>query len=186
MYLIVGLGNPGRQYAGNRHNFGFMCLDALASSLGLRFGQRRARALVAAGRLGEASLLLAKPQTYTNLSGQSVAELVRFYRIPLTNLLAVHDDLDLPLGRIRLRERGSSGGHKGLQSIIGCLRTDEFPRLRLGIGRPIEEPPEVYVLRDFAPDEKPIVAATVDKATEAIKVFVTDGIAVAMNRFNAP
>lgn len=186
MYLIAGLGNPGRQYAGNRHNVGFMCLDVLANSLGLRFGQRRARALLATGRLGEAGLLLAKPQTYMNLSGPSVAELVRFYRIPLASLLVVHDDLDLPLGRVRLRERGSSGGQKGLQSVIASLHTDQFPRLRLGIGRPIQEPPEVYVLRDFAPDEKPIIAAAIDKAAEAIQVFVTEGIAVAMNRFNAP
>ena len=187
MFLIVGLGNPGRQYTGNRHNTGFMCLDALAGRLGVQFRQRRARALLATGHIGEATLILAKPQTYMNLSGLSVSELVRFYRVPLTNLLVVYDDLDLPLGKVRIRERGSAAGHKGLQSIISSLRTQEIPRLRIGIGRPPDDqPPEVYVLQDFAHEERPIIAEAIDRAVSAIEVFVTHGIVRAMNEFNAP
>lgn len=185
MYLIVGLGNPGRQYAGNRHNVGFMCLDALAESLGVQFSQRRARSLMTSGRLEETTLLLAKPQTYMNLSGLSIAELVRFYHLPLSHLLVVYDDMDLPVGKIRLRERGSAGGHRGLQSIITSLHSPDIPRLRIGIGRPSTEMPEVYVLRDFTPDEKPEINAAIERALQAIEVFVLEGVTSAMNRFNA-
>jgi PTH1 family peptidyl-tRNA hydrolase len=184
MYLIVGLGNPGREYAGTRHNVGFMCLDLLAEKQGWQFSRRRARAVTAEGNLANQSILLAKPQTFMNLSGLSVAELARFHRIPLDHLLVIHDDLDLPVGKLRLRERGSAGGQRGMHSIISSLGTQEIPRLRVGIGRSERIPPEAYVLQNFSKDEQPVIALALDKAILAIESFITEVIAATMNRFN--
>ena len=186
VFLLVGLGNPGRDYKHNRHNIGFMVVDRLATSLGVGFTRRQARALVTQGRLDGHKTILAKPQTYMNLSGKPTGSLVRFYRIPLENLLVVCDDLDLPLGTLRLRPGGGTAGHKGLESILEHLGSQDFPRLRLGIGRPAGRlDPADFVLRDFSPDEQPVVAAVVDRAAECACAFVHEGIQAAMTRFNA-
>jgi PTH1 family peptidyl-tRNA hydrolase len=184
-YLIVGFGNPGRQYKCNRHNVGFMLVDNLAKRLGTTFSRMESRALVTKTTYLDKQLILAKPQTYMNLSGQAVASLVKFYKIPLENLLIAYDDVDLPLGTIRLRPMGGSAGQKGMRSTVERLGTEEFPRIRLGIDRP---PGAIqaanYVLQDFSKDEIEIVNHVIDRATDATLVFVTEGLDVAMNKYN--
>ena len=184
--LIIGLGNPGRGYRRNRHNIGFQILDALAESLGARFTRTQANALVTDARLEGVRLILAKPQTYMNNAGQSVGSLARFFRLPAERILAVHDDLDLPLGALRLRPGGGSGGHRGLGSIVEHLGLAEFPRLRFGIGRPPGAmDPADFVLQDFSPADDEIVAASLERAVACIRTFALEGIQAAMTRFNA-
>jgi peptidyl-tRNA hydrolase, PTH1 family len=185
-YLLVGLGNPGREYRLNRHNVGFMLLDRIVERRGLMgFTRRQGKALITTGTLGEASLILAKPQTYMNLSGEAVGPLVRFYNLPLERLLVCFDDIDLPLGTLRLRAEGGSSGQGGMKSIIQQLGTENFPRLRLGVGRP----PGVkaaanYVLKDLRGEDLEIMDVTLDKAADAAECWVKDGLVTAMNRFN--
>ncbi len=184
-YLIVGFGNPGRQYKCNRHNVGFMLVDNLAKRLGTTFSRMESRALVTKTTYLDKRLILAKPQTYMNLSGQAVASLVKFYKIPLENLMIAYDDVDLPLGTIRLRPMGGSAGQKGMRSTIERLGTEEFPRIRLGIDRPPGAMQAAnYVLQDFSKDEIEIVNHVIDRATDATLVFVTEGLDVAMNKYN--
>jgi len=185
-YLIVGLGNPGRQYQDNRHNVGFMVVDRLAQRLGVSFTRLEQKALVSRADYQGRRLILAKPQTYMNLSGQAVSALVRFYKIPLYHLLVIHDDIDLPFGVLRLRPEGGSGGQKGLQSVIEALGTQEFPRLRIGINRPPGHMEAAdYVLQDFSRDEAQALPFVLDRAVEAILAFMTQGIASAMTIYNA-
>ena len=184
-FLIVGLGNPGREYRENRHNIGFLLADRLALNLKARFTRLQAKALVASTIYQERKIILAKPQTFMNLSGQSVQGLIHFYKLPLTNILIAHDDLDLPPGTIRIRPDGGSAGQKGMSSILERLGTDEFPRLRLGVGRPpgqMQAPD--YVLQDFTTGERTLISETLDRAVEAALVFVTEGLEVAMNQYN--
>jgi len=184
-HLIVGLGNPGRRYADNRHNVGFRCLDHLASAHDLSFYRRQKRASVALGPILKRSVILAKPRTFMNKSGGPVAALARFYRVPLDRLLVVYDDLDLPLGTTRMRPTGGSGGHRGVRSIINQLGKREFPRLRIGIGRPPGRmDPADYVLQDFSHDEEILLARTLDQATAAIETWLVDGVDEAMTRYN--
>ncbi|GAB4535271.1 MAG: aminoacyl-tRNA hydrolase [Anaerolineae bacterium] len=184
-WLIVGLGNPGRRYAGNRHNVGFHVVDLLAAADGLSFDQQRNRAHLAHGQIEGARVILAKPQTYMNLSGEAVGALARFYKMKPERILVIFDDLDLPLGTLRLRLRGGAGGHKGVSSIITHLNSRDFPRLRIGIGRPPGRmPPEVYVLQDFTRDEKQTMQQTYQTAIDAIHMAMRDNFEMAMNRFN--
>lgn len=183
-YLIVGLGNPGREHKGNRHNVGFMTIDQLAKQKGISLSRVQHKAIVGDGRIGERPVILAKPQTYMNRSGQAVAALARYYKIPLSQILVVYDEIDLPFGTLRLREKGGSGGHNGMKSVIGQLGED-FSRLRLGIGRPPERmDPAAYVLQDFGKDELPLVNELIEEAILAIETFVTAGIDLAMSRHN--
>ncbi len=187
-HLIVGLGNPGREYRNNRHNIGFMLLDRLVDRHGLPgFTRRQGRALVTSGLLAGCPVVLAKPQTYMNLSGQAVGGLVRFYNLPLERLLVCFDDIDLHPAVLRLRPEGGSAGHNGMRSIIDNLGTDAFPRLRLGVGRP----PGVkaaasYVLNNLRPDEIELFDLALDRAADAVECFVQEGLVTAMNRFNGP
>jgi len=187
-YLIVGLGNPGREYRANRHNAGFMLLDRLVERhKWVGFTKRQGKALITTGLLGQASLVLAKPQTFMNLSGEAVSSLLHFYDLPLERLLVVVDEIDLPLGTLRLRPDGGSAGHNGLRSIIEQLGTEVFPRLRLGVGRPSGVKAAAgYVLRDFRGEELEIMTLTLDKAADAVECFVREGLVTAMNRFNGP
>ncbi len=183
--LIVGLGNPGREYRDNRHNIGFMLLDRLAVKLDVRFTRLQSQALVAPGMYEQRKVILAKPQTFMNLSGRAVQGLVRFYKLPLEALLVAYDDLDLPAGVIRLRPDGGSAGHRGMESIIEHLGTDRFPRLRLGIGRPPGRmEARDYVLQDFSAEETPLVSAMLNRAVEATLTWIVAGLEMAMNRFN--
>ncbi|MBV6466540.1 MAG: Peptidyl-tRNA hydrolase [Anaerolineales bacterium] len=184
-YLIIGLGNPGREYKDNRHNIGFMLIDRLAVRIDARGIKLQSKAIVTSGFYEERKLILAKPQTYMNLSGQSVQGLLHFYKIPSENLMVAHDDLDLPLGTIRIRPGGGAGGQRGMASTIERLGTKDFPRLRLGIGRPPGRmAPADYVLQNFSRAEMLIVSETLDRAADAVLTFVTEGLNAAMNRFN--
>jgi PTH1 family peptidyl-tRNA hydrolase len=183
--LIVGLGNPGREYRENRHNFGFMLVDRLAVRLNTQLNRLQSKALVGSVVYDGQKVILAKPQTFMNLSGQAVQGLVRFYKLPLTNLLLAHDDLDLPFGTIRLRPGGGPGGQKGVASTIERLGGQEFSRLRLGIGRPPGRmDPAAYVLQDFPQSEQDFLSELLDRAADAALTFVSDGLDTAMNKFN--
>ena len=186
--LIVGLGNPGSEYASHRHNVGFMVIDALAESHGLSFARHKAaKARVAEGHIGARPVLLAKPQTYMNLSGKTVLRLHREREIPPECILVVCDDLDLPLGRLRIRPKGGSGGQKGLRSIIDLLDSQDFARLRVGIDRPAGSlDPAEYVLQPFAKEEKAVVTDALERAALAVETWLADGIVAAMDRFNSP
>lgn len=185
-YLIVGLGNPGREYKETRHNIGFMLLDQLAGRLNLSFTRMESRALVTKGNYQGSRLILAKPQTYMNLSGQAVGSLARYYKIPYNNLLVVYDDVDLPMGAIRIRASGGSGGHQGMNSIIGRLGTQDFPRMRLGIDRPPGRMDAAdYVLQHFSKAEAEFLSASLDRAEQAVLVFISQGVDAAMNLYNA-
>ena len=184
-YLIVGLGNPGREYKESRHNIGFMFADILAARLNVTFSRLESKALIAKGQYREQRLILAKPQTFMNLSGQAVSSLVRFYKVPLDHLLVCYDDVDLPLGTIRLRPDGSSAGQKGMASIIERLGTDQYPRIRLGIGRPPGRMDAAsYVLQDFSKQEQEELALVLARAADAALMFVTQGLNTAMNQYN--
>ena len=183
--LIAGLGNPGPEYAANRHNVGFRCVERLAATHGLAFDKRQKQGLVALGAIGEWRVILAQPQTFMNESGRAVVPLARFYHVPLERLLVVYDDLDLPPGTVRLRPEGGSGGHKGIRSIIDHLGSQEFARLRIGIGRPPGRmDPAAYVLQDFSAEEEPLLEETLERAVAAIETWLREGITVAMDRYN--
>lgn len=185
-FLIVGLGNPGRQYRSNRHNVGFMLLDRLAEKLGASFSRVERRALVAHATYLEQRLVLAKPQTFMNLSGQAVSSLARFYKIPLENLLVAYDDVDLPLGTLRLRPAGGAGGQKGMQSIIDTLGTQDFPRLRIGIDRPPGRmDAAAYVLQDFSRSQVDFLPEILERGVEAVLTCLREGLPKAMTLFNA-
>jgi PTH1 family peptidyl-tRNA hydrolase len=184
-FLVVGLGNRGRQYAGNRHNVGFMVVSRLAERLGESFSRMELHALVTKAIYQGRRLILAKPQTYMNASGNAVRSLVHFYKIPLCNLLVVYDDVDLPFETLRLRPDGGSGGQKGVQSVIARLGTEEFPRLRIGINRPPGQMEAAeYVLQDFSKAEQETLPIILDRAVDAILTFVVAGLDKAMNLYN--
>jgi PTH1 family peptidyl-tRNA hydrolase len=183
--LIVGLGNPGREYAGNRHNVGFMIADRWAAAHAFAFNKIQHHAIIAQGRHGERRVIIAKPQTFMNDSGRAVGALLRFYKIPVEQLLVIFDDLDLPFGVIRLRADGGAGGHNGMRSIIQQLGGNQFARLRVGIGRPPGRmDPAAFVLQDFGRDETAELDALRDRAGQAIDTFLAAGITAAMNQFN--
>jgi PTH1 family peptidyl-tRNA hydrolase len=185
MKLIVGLGNPGKLYAKNRHNVGFRFINYLARHYHIHLDSRQAKARIGSGEIDGEPVVLAKPQIFINLSGKSISPLVAKFAPSLDDLLVVHDDLDLPLGKIRIRKGGSSGGHKGLASIITSLGSDDFTRLRLGIGRPEGNQDVVaYVLSDFTSNEEIILAETITKAIEAVSCLLSQGLTTAMNKYN--
>ena len=184
-FLLIGLGNPGREYRDNRHNFGFMLIDRLIVRLNARGLKLQSKAIVTDAIYDDHKLILAKPQTYMNLSGQSAQGLIHFYKLSLSEVLIAHDDLDLPFGTIRMRPGGGPGGQKGLASTIEQLGTKDIPRLRLGIGRPPGRmDPAAYVLQDFSRDEMKELSSILDRAADAVLTFVTDGLDKAMNKFN--
>jgi PTH1 family peptidyl-tRNA hydrolase len=183
-YLIVGLGNPGRKYRGNRHNIGFMIADQLASGNGIQSSTVQNKAIVGDGRIANQRVILAKPQTYMNDSGNAVGPLANFYKVPPENIFVIYDELDLPFGTLRLREKGSAGGHNGMKSIIQHIGQD-FPRLRVGIGRPAGKmPPAAWVLQDFGKDDMPIVTDIISEAIRATETYLRGGIQLAMSRHN--
>lgn len=185
MYLIAGLGNPGAMYAKNRHNVGFQCIDIIAEQAGLKLDKKSMNAQWGKGSLTGQDIILAQPQTFMNLSGRAIGEIVRFYKIdPHKNLLVICDDLDLPVGKIRIRPSGSSGGQNGLKNIIEVLGTQDFSRLRVGIGRNGRGDARDHVLNDFSRDEVPVITQIYDRVADAVKIFLTEGVERAMNRFN--
>jgi PTH1 family peptidyl-tRNA hydrolase len=193
MKLIVGLGNPGRIYARNRHNVGFMCLNYFAKTQGIRLDKKQGQARIGTGVVASQDIIVARPQTFMNQSGESVRRLVKKFNINLDDLLVIHDDLDLLLGKIRIRRGGSSGGHKGIESIIADIDSKNFTRIRVGTGRPnkVEDnnwakEAEIieYVLSDFTSEEKQIIEAVIPRVGDAIYCLLTEGLMVAMNRYN--
>jgi PTH1 family peptidyl-tRNA hydrolase len=185
--LLVGLGNPGPQYKHTRHNVGFAALDRLAFQFGLDFIPHKKFSPYesVSGFITSIPIILLKPLTYMNRSGEAVASVLNFYKIPLDKLLVVHDDLDLPLGSLKFAQGGGSGGHKGIRSIIGSIGSKEFPRLKIGIGRPFSSVPiEKYVLSPFLPEEVPVIHKVLDIGTKGLVYSLKKGIESTMNEFN--
>ena len=185
MRIVVGLGNPGRRYQGTRHNIGFAVADEVARRRQAVFDSGRGDTLTARVGRGPASLLVVKPLTMMNLSGGAVAEVAGFYKVDSSAILVAADDVNLPLGRLRLRARGTAGGHNGLKSIIGCLGTEQFPRVRVGVGRgdPRRDLAD-HVLAMFDDDERDEVDRAIARAADAVETFLAEGIEAAMNRYN--
>lgn len=183
--LIAGLGNPGYEYYLTPHNLGFMAVDRIAENCGVEISRPEGQALTARTRMGETEVILAKPQTYMNLSGMAVGRLIEKHQISVENLIVLADDADLPLGTLRIRPQGGAGGHNGLKSIIGAAESDEFPRIRMGIqpGHPVADL-SAYVLGRFRKGDLEAVAEMIDLAADAAGVLVLQGIQTAMNRFN--
>ena len=185
MKLIVGLGNPGSEYHMTPHNLGFMAVDRLAEACGKELSRREAQALIGFTELAGEQVVLAKPQTYMNLSGLAVARLLQNYELTPRDLLVLVDEINIPLGMMRIRPHGSAGGHNGLKSIIGTLENDDFIRVRMGVGpdRQMEDYVS-YLLKPFRPAESKLVAEMLDLASEAVRVIILEGVQKAMNRFN--
>lgn len=187
MYVVVGLGNPGRQYARTRHNSGFDALEILASRLSIRLTKLKCKALIGEGVFGGERIALAQPQTFMNLSGESVSQLVSWYKIDLSHLIVVYDDCDLPFGKLRVREKGSAGTHNGMRSILYQLGSEDFPRVRIGIGRP----PEGWELADYVltgyqtQEERKIAFDALTKAAEAVEKIILEGVPRASEFANA-
>ncbi len=184
--LIVGLGNPGKEYGRNRHNIGFRVVDHYAHVHAINFGKMQHNAILALGKQNDTRVILVKPQTFMNDSGRAVSALLKFYKVPIERLLVIYDELDLPLGSIRIRQDGGAGGHNGMRSIISQLGGNNFARLRVGIGRPPGRmDPADFVLQNFARSEEIEVDVIVDRATHAIETFIADGVVTAMNQYNS-
>ena len=184
-FLIVGLGNPGEKYARSRHNIGFKCLDIIAKAADAKF-DHKSKYELASCVISDKQTLLMKPRTYMNSSGEAVGPVLNFYHIPLDGLIVVYDDMDLPLGKLRIREKGSAGGHNGMKSIITLVGSENFVRVRVGIGRPEATGGRAlgHVLGDFTKDEEPSIKAAIDNAKNVIEVMLKDGVNSAMNKFN--
>jgi peptidyl-tRNA hydrolase, PTH1 family len=184
-WLLAGLGNPGPQYAGNRHNVGFMVADVLAARVGSGFRRDRSRAQAASGRLNGVPVIIAKPMSFMNLSGQPLSAVAGFYKIPPARLVVIHDELDLPFGTIRLKVGGGDGGHNGLRSVTRTLAAKEYYRVRVGIGRPPgRQDPADYVLRDFSTAERKELPLVLERAADAVEALVRLGLAAAQNEFH--
>jgi len=184
-WLVAGLGNPGSEYAGNRHNCGFMVADLLAGRMGAAFKRDRSRARVATGRLGGCPVTLAKPQTFMNLSGRPVAALRTFYKVPADRIVVIHDELDIPFGAIRLKQGGGDNGHNGLRSVTAALGTRDYLRVRVGIGRPPGRmDPADFVLHDFSAAERKALPDVLERCADAVEVLMQRGLAVAQNEFH--
>ena len=185
MKVIVGLGNPGREYAQTKHNVGFMLVDALADKLGISNWQEKFDALIAEGRLGTEKILLVKPQTYMNDSGRAVGPLMNWYKLPPEDLIVAHDDMDIPAGTIRIRKKGSAGGHNGIKSVLAHLGDEHFSRVRIGIGRPLPGWTVInHVLAPFQEEDVPKIKEAIQYLLPAVECIVTEDTDKAMNLYN--
>ncbi len=184
MYIIIGLGNPGKKYENTRHNMGFIAIDRLAEKHNIQVDKIKFKALVGDGRIAGQKVLLVKPQTYMNLSGESVREVANYYKVNTNDIIVIYDDLDLPLGHIRIRKSGSAGTHNGMKSVVYQLRSDQFPRIRIGIGGNGDENIINYVIGGFKKEEVKILEDTVDNVVSAIECVISESLDIAMNRYN--
>ncbi len=186
MYLVVGLGNPGKQYDMTRHNIGFHTIDYIADEYRVKVNKLKYKALYGECSIGGEKVLLIKPQTYMNLSGESLIDFVKFFKVPVENVLVINDDISLDTGKLRIRAKGSAGGHNGLKSIIYQLGSDEFVRLKIGVGAPEHKDYELadYVLGRFTKDEIPILEETIIKCKKAVEEIIKNGVESAMSRYN--
>lgn len=185
MYLIVGLGNPGKKYELTRHNIGFEAVDLLANQLGIAINKTKFKALIGEGRIGTEKVVLAKPQTFMNLSGEAVQAMMKFYDVDSEHLIVVYDDIDTAPGKIRIRKKGSAGTHNGMRSIIGMIKTEDFPRVRIGIGKQVHGDLADYVLGRFPKEEIPVMGEAIEKARDSIVAIIEKNVDEAMNQFNA-
>lgn len=184
MYIIVGLGNPGKQYENTRHNMGFIAVDRLAERCGIKVNKIKHKALVGEGRISGQKVVLVKPQTFMNLSGNSVREVLEYYKEEPEHLIVIYDDIDIAVGSVRLRKKGSAGTHNGMRSILYDIQSDQFPRLRIGIGADRRMPLDKYVLGGFTKEEKPLLAEAVDRGVAALETLLAEGIDIAMSQCN--
>lgn len=184
MYVIVGLGNPGKKYENTRHNIGFITLDYLAHRHGIKVTKIKHKALVGEGNISGQKVLLVKPQTYMNLSGNSVREVMEYYKTDIENLLVIYDDIDIPMGSVRIRKKGSAGTHNGMRSLVYDLQSDQFPRIRIGMGKNKNEDLKDFVTGGFSKAEKAIFEKAVVHSADAIECFLQHGIDKAMNEYN--
>lgn len=185
MYIIAGLGNPTREYAGTRHNIGFDAVTRLSDDFHIALDFKKHKALCGKGHIAGQKVLLAQPQTYMNLSGESIRELVDYYKIEMDQLLIIYDDVSLNPGHLRIRKKGSAGGHNGIKSIIKCLGTDEFNRIKVGVGeKPRGWDLADYVLGHFPAEEEPVMREALSNVSKACEIILTDGMDAAMNQFN--
>ncbi|MBW2147524.1 MAG: aminoacyl-tRNA hydrolase [Deltaproteobacteria bacterium] len=182
----MGLGNPGAQYRSSRHNLGFMVVRVLADTHGALLNQRKFHSRFGRCRIDHKDVLLVQPITFMNLSGVSVGRWVKHLKEKFSSLIVIHDDMDLPFDRIRIRPRGGHGGHRGIQSIMETLGTDHFVRVKIGIGRPEQWPPEIFVLQPFSQEESRQLEPVIRRGCEAVEAVIKEGLESAMNRFNAP
>lgn len=185
-YLIVGLGNPGRQYQQTRHNVGFVAIEELSFRHKIKLNKNKFRAIFGEGSIGGKKVMLVQPQTYMNNSGEAVREIVAFYKVPLDKVIVIYDDIDLDLGKLRIREKGSAGTHNGMRSMIYHLKSQDFPRIRIGVGKQ-RHPGQAladHVVGNFAKEELPVICETVKTAADAIEEMITKGNVSAMNKFN--
>ena len=186
MYIIVGLGNPGAKYETTRHNMGFITIDYLSRELNIPVNRLGFKSLYGQGVIGGEKVILVKPQTFMNLSGQTVKEIVDFFKVPAENLIVIYDDINIPLGKLRIRPFGSDGGHNGMKNIIYLLQSDKFPRIRVGVGMPDNEHIDIadHVLGKLTKDEISVLTDTVKNAAKAAELIITEGISSAMNKLN--
>ncbi len=184
MYVIVGLGNPGKKYENTRHNIGFITVDYLAEYFGIKVSKLKHKSLVGEGVIDGKKLLLVKPQTYMNLSGNAVREIVDYYKVDISKLIVIYDDIDIDKGSVRIRKKGSGGTHNGMKSIISSLNNDAFPRVRIGIGKDNKKPLVDYVIGGFEKEEVELMEKAVLHSAKAIESVVTDGLDIAMNKYN--
>lgn len=184
MYIIAGLGNPGRRYENTRHNIGFIALDLLAERNDIKINKIKHKALVGEGRISGQKVLLVKPQTYMNLSGQSLQEVMAYYKEEIENLIVIYDDIDIPMGTVRIRKKGSAGTHNGMRSVVQCLNSDQFPRIRIGLGDGRKGELKDFVIGGFSKAEKEPLEEAVTRAVRAAECIVEKGIDKAMNEYN--
>ena len=185
MKLIVGLGNPGKDYEKTRHNAGFMCIDEVAKKLNMSFDTKKFKALIAMGFVGGEKVILMKPQTYMNLSGETLIDIYKYYKVDMENIIVIYDDIDLEVGKLRIRKKGSAGTHNGMRSIVKCLGATDFPRVRVGVSRPMPgQDLADFVLSRFRKEEASDLEIGLDKAYRAVDCMIRENIDMAMNKYN--
>lgn len=184
MHIIVGLGNPGSRYEGTRHNIGFEIIDFLSREHNIPVKKMKYKALIGEGTINGHKVVLVKPQTFMNLSGEAVQSVLQYYKVPLSNLIVIYDDIDLDPGKLRIRHKGSAGTHNGMRSIIGQLKQEDFPRVRVGIGRSAVMPLEKFVLSGFKKEEVPLMEDAVQRVSKALTLYICESLDRAMNAYN--